>query len=123
MSDEARSVVYRTKCFSEHPHECHFCGDEDNLEVHHIDGDRSNNSVDNLIPVCHDCHWDIHSTRETLSEWTQKLKDPPVATGPTKRLTVDFEDELYKEFSKKCIDAERTKSDVVRELVQDWLNE
>jgi len=41
----------------------------------------------------------------------------------TKRLTVDFEDNLYKEFSKKCIDAERTKSDVVRELVQDWVNE
>ena len=41
----------------------------------------------------------------------------------TKRLTVDLEDELYKEFSKKCIDAEKTKSEVVRGLVQDWLNE
>ena len=41
----------------------------------------------------------------------------------TKRLTVDFEDELYKEFSKQCIDAEKTKSEVVRGLVQDWLNE
>ena len=41
----------------------------------------------------------------------------------TKRLTVDLEDELYKEFSKKCIDAEKTKSEVVRGLVTDWLNE
>ena len=41
----------------------------------------------------------------------------------TKRLTVDFEDELYKEFSKQCIDAEKTKSEVVRGLVEDWLNE
>ncbi|CCQ34267.1 ParG domain containing protein [Halorhabdus tiamatea SARL4B] len=41
----------------------------------------------------------------------------------TKRLTVDFEDELYKEFSKQCIDAEKTKSEVVRGLVKDWLNE
>jgi len=41
----------------------------------------------------------------------------------TKRLTVDFEDELYKEFSKQCIDAEKPKSEVVRGLVQDWLNE
>ena len=40
----------------------------------------------------------------------------------TKRLTVDFEDDLYKEFSKKCIDVERPKSEVVRELVQDWVN-
>lgn len=43
--------------------------------------------------------------------------------GMTTRLTVDFEDDVYKEFSKQCIDAERTKSDVVRELVKDWLNE
>ena len=41
----------------------------------------------------------------------------------TKRLTVDLENELYKEFSKQCIDAEKTKSEVVRGLVQDWLNE
>lgn len=41
----------------------------------------------------------------------------------TKRLTVDFEDDLYKEFSKQCIDAEKTKSEVVRALVEDWLNE
>jgi|JXWS01.1.fsa_nt_gb metal-responsive CopG/Arc/MetJ family transcriptional regulator len=41
----------------------------------------------------------------------------------TKRLTVDFEDDLYKEFSKQCIDAEKTKSEVVRGLVEDWLSE
>ncbi|WP_125919961.1 ribbon-helix-helix protein, CopG family [Haloparvum sedimenti] len=41
----------------------------------------------------------------------------------TTRLTVDFEDELYKEFSKQCIDAEKTKSEVVRGLVRDWLDE
>jgi metal-responsive CopG/Arc/MetJ family transcriptional regulator len=41
----------------------------------------------------------------------------------TKRLTVDFEDELYKEFSKQCIDAEKTKSEVVRGLVKHWLSE
>ena len=40
-----------------------------------------------------------------------------------KRLSVDLEDDVYKEFSKKCIDAERPKSEVVRELVQDWLND
>jgi hypothetical protein len=40
----------------------------------------------------------------------------------TKRLTVDFKDDLYKEFSKKCIDVDETKSDVVRGLVKDWLN-
>jgi macrodomain Ter protein organizer (MatP/YcbG family) len=41
----------------------------------------------------------------------------------TKRLSVDFEDDVYKEFSKKCIEVDETKSDVVRGLVNDWLNE
>jgi macrodomain Ter protein organizer (MatP/YcbG family) len=41
----------------------------------------------------------------------------------TKRLSVDFEDDVYKEFSKNCIEVGETKSDVVRGLVNDWLNE
>jgi hypothetical protein len=41
----------------------------------------------------------------------------------TKRLSVDFEDDVYKEFSKKCIEVDETKSDIVRGLVNDWLNE
>ena len=41
----------------------------------------------------------------------------------TKRLTVDFEDDPYKQFSTQCIDAEKTKSEVVRGLVEDCLSE
>jgi macrodomain Ter protein organizer (MatP/YcbG family) len=41
----------------------------------------------------------------------------------TKRLSVDFKDDVYKELSKNCIEVDETKSDVVRGLVDDWLNE
>ena len=41
----------------------------------------------------------------------------------TKRLSVDFEDDVYKEFSKQCIEVDETKSDVVRGLVNDWIDE
>jgi hypothetical protein len=30
-----------------------------NIEIHHIDGDRSNNAIDNLVPVCFDCHGEL----------------------------------------------------------------
>ncbi|MFB6283095.1 MAG: ribbon-helix-helix protein, CopG family [Halobacteria archaeon] len=39
------------------------------------------------------------------------------------RFTLDLNDDLYKEFSKKCIDEERSKASVVRELLEDWVDE
>lgn len=37
---------------------CPFCPDDDvgHFEVHHIDGDRSNDSMDNLLMLCKKCH-------------------------------------------------------------------
>ncbi|MFP9062615.1 hypothetical protein ACLI4R_19165 [Natrialbaceae archaeon A-chndr2] len=37
-----------------------------------------------------------------------------------RRFTVDFEEDFYKDFSKRCIDEDRTKADVVRELLREW---
>lgn len=40
---------------------CCFCGREctTNIVIHHIDGDPSNNDLDNLMPVCFDCHGEL----------------------------------------------------------------
>ena len=40
---------------------CCFCGKQctTNIEIHHIDGDPSNNLIDNLIPLCFDCHGEL----------------------------------------------------------------
>jgi hypothetical protein len=35
---------------------CLCCGSKINLEVHHIDGDISNNDYDNLSVLCSKCH-------------------------------------------------------------------
>lgn len=49
---------------------CIYCGSEDNLDVHHIDKTGwkstgtyliSNNSINNLITLCHSCHAKYHS--------------------------------------------------------------
>lgn len=50
---------YRAKAFKNYEHKCAICGwDEDKrvLEVHHIDSDRENNKIDNLIILCPTCH-------------------------------------------------------------------
>ena len=40
---------------------CCFCGKacRTNIEIHHVDGNRSNNEIDNLIPLCFDCHGEL----------------------------------------------------------------
>ena len=39
---------------------CEFCGEDDKLEVHHLDENRDNNDVDNLVKVCITCHGRLH---------------------------------------------------------------
>ena len=40
---------------------CCFCGKpcRMNIEIHHIDGNRTNNEIDNLVPLCFDCHGEL----------------------------------------------------------------
>jgi 5-methylcytosine-specific restriction endonuclease McrA len=52
-------LSYRRNAFLAYPHKCAVCGyDEDErvLEVHHIDENRQNNNIDNLIILCPICH-------------------------------------------------------------------
>ena len=35
---------------------CQQCGDGGRLELHHVDGDPSNDAPDNLMLLCLDCH-------------------------------------------------------------------
>lgn len=68
---------YRRKCFEEYEERCFLCGDDHNIEVHHIDGDRSNNDVDNLMPICPDCHNIVHNRSDPqFSEWTDLVYQP-----------------------------------------------
>lgn len=48
-----RQIMLRT-C----ENECKDCGNQDVrvLEVHHIDGNRKNNEIDNLVILCANCH-------------------------------------------------------------------
>lgn len=50
---------YREKALIHYGHQCEICGDNEDvrlLDVHHIDGNRNNNSIENLMVLCVKCH-------------------------------------------------------------------
>ena len=51
--------TYRRQAMEQYPHQCFICGwDKDKriLEVHHIDENRKNNDITNLMILCPICH-------------------------------------------------------------------
>ena len=51
---------YATQCFRYHDRKCIICGESDAVDVHHLDKNRKNNSIDNLIPLCPTHHAYCH---------------------------------------------------------------
>jgi hypothetical protein len=49
---------YRQNAWKIFEKRCYDCGikDERVLLIHHIDGNRKNGLIENLIPICHNCH-------------------------------------------------------------------
>ena len=64
------SSFYLTLAFREYKHKCAMCGLEEEccLQVHHIDEDRSNPSLENLIILCANCHNRIHRGGYNITE-------------------------------------------------------
>lgn len=61
-----RSVMLRYKV----PKICKRCKTKDErvLAVHHIDRDRKNSSISNLLWLCHNCHFLLHHYKEVERE-------------------------------------------------------
>lgn len=74
---------YRKIAFEVYDRECQKCGmvNADHIEtfssgipVHHIDGDRTNNDISNLLPLCHDCHWSVHAGDRGFESLHERIK-------------------------------------------------
>ena len=48
--------------------QCFICGFQTVVHLHHIDKNRQNNSFENLIPLCPNHHYSIHTAKIPLSE-------------------------------------------------------
>lgn len=57
---------YSTICFQHHGHQCAVCPESVIVEAHHLDGDRSNNTPANLVPLCPTHHRYWHSKHRYL---------------------------------------------------------
>lgn len=45
---------------------CVLCGNKKSIIVHHIDEDRSNNVVENLVTLCRRCHPKVHYSKQKV---------------------------------------------------------
>lgn len=60
-----RSVIIRAKIKPI----CKICGHKDKrvIEVHHIDKNRKNNSINNLVWLCRNCHFLVHNHKQEIN--------------------------------------------------------
>jgi hypothetical protein len=56
-----KDTRYRTTCFAYHKKQCVVCGEDKIVSVHHMNEDRTDNSPENLIPLCPTHHQYFHS--------------------------------------------------------------
>ena len=72
-------LQYRQVCFQYHEHRCAVCSEELIIEVHHMDGNYSNCTKENLIPLCPTHHKYIHHKKysylveDPIKEYINKL--------------------------------------------------
>jgi hypothetical protein len=66
-----RSVLARNKIIQI----CTLCGSKDKriLAVHHIDKDRTNNKLTNLVYLCHNCHFLVHHDIKERQKFMTKI--------------------------------------------------
>jgi hypothetical protein len=84
---------YRELGLEAHGTECAVCGDEEDV-IHHRDGNKSNNDVSNLIPLCYACHQKVHAGRvvnETAAKLVADLGKPVRSDGGSTSLQISGE--------------------------------
>lgn len=94
---------YRAKCLQQKINACAVCGDSDELVVHHINGDRDNNALENLVPMCKPCHQTIHVGTDDARKYEQYRDQlPESAVRERERVegeitTIQVTDEIWRE--------------------------
>ena len=74
---ENSKTCYRARALMHYPHKCMVCGwDEDDriLEIHHLDSNRDNNTIENLSVLCPTCHRKITLKYYELTEDFKLIK-------------------------------------------------
>lgn len=95
-AEEHKKRSYRARALAHYGEECSVCGDTENILVHHRDGDRSNNELSNLIPLCEGCHGKVHGRSDEVPELVRELGYKPRSSEKTNvRISSELADKLY----------------------------
>ena len=66
--------VKRKAILEYYGHKCYLCNNEA-TQVHHIDENRGNHNVYNLVPLCHKCHRMVHKKENKNKNYFSNFKD------------------------------------------------
>ena len=84
VKDWQNSNYYRRKAFSQLPKWCEKCKGVAPLEIHHKDGNRANNEIENLQILCKTCHRVVHGFGEPR-KYMQQKGNPKFMKGTKRR--------------------------------------
>jgi len=99
MAEQSKRINYRKLAFEHYDPLCAYCGFgiPSVLEAAHLDGNRNNNAISNLVILCPNCHkmhdLDIVSTetiiqmrdRPKVVNWSKRMKDAGRKAALTRR--------------------------------------
>lgn len=119
MSKEPHSKYYREKCVKQKLMVCGACGtSEGRLVVHHINGDKHDNRLENLIPMCDSCHRKVHSTvshGRSIDRYTDQLPASAFRISQRQQIEeIEVPDEMYESVKQLAKDENTTVTNAVR---------
>lgn len=108
---------YRQKCIEAKGTECVVCGSDegDDIVIHHVDGIRFHNELENLEPMCESCHRKVHEGADGYEDWSEQLMEHPDNTT-----TIRITKASYHELQKR---AEDVGAETFQEIIDHLLKE
>lgn len=70
------------------------------FEIHHIDGDRSNNDIMNLVALPKELHTDFHKSAINIKDWTFSMQMDGVSDCDTFRIIEEAS--VFAVFQSEC---------------------
>ena len=124
----AARVNYRKLAFEKYAHICAYCGFgvEAVLEVAHIDGDRSNNELVNLVILCPNCHKMLDldliaervvrtmRRRKKIADWSKRMKDAGTKAAETRKKNAKKKGKAFSDRARKAWESRKRNAKAYR---------